>query len=207
MPNAQVTLTQTPTAAVRQTLTNEHGQFNAPFIPHGDYSVAVAAPGSQTKMLTGINLQVDQTANLRIRLDIGQMRSLICGGPIPRRVTSAWFSFPKRRCSTRCNRAQQTTTPSQCVEPIRHFSIPISSAMPSLRPCDSVAPQVSVYRHSGQGEAHAHHQKDIRQAGSRSYGCLPRQLRCGTGYRVAELGNAGIGSREGRLRQRGDWLV
>ena len=92
VPNAQVTLTQTSTAAVRQTLTNEHGQFNAPFIPLGDYSVAVAAPGFQTKMLTGINLQVDQTANLRIRLDVGQVSQtveVISAMPLVDSVTSS----------------------------------------------------------------------------------------------------------------------
>ena len=38
VPNASVTLTQTATGQARQTQTNDHGQFNAPFLPLGSYS-------------------------------------------------------------------------------------------------------------------------------------------------------------------------
>jgi hypothetical protein len=64
VPGASVTLTQTATGQVRQTQTNDHGQFNAPFLPLGSYSVSVTAPGYETQTTSGINLQVDQTANL-----------------------------------------------------------------------------------------------------------------------------------------------
>ena len=92
VPNAAVTLTQTATGAVRQARTNGSGQFNAPFLPLGDYSVEVGAPGYQTKTLTGINLQVDQTANLHIALSVGvvsQTVEVTSAAPLVDSVTSS----------------------------------------------------------------------------------------------------------------------
>lgn len=73
VPNADVTFTHVATAEVRQTHTDDTGAFNAQFMPLGAYSVKVTATGFQTKTLTGISLQVDQTANLNIVLAIGSV--------------------------------------------------------------------------------------------------------------------------------------
>ena len=73
IPNATVTLTHTATGQVRQTQTNAQGAFNAQFMPLGAYSVSALAPGFQKKVLTGIVLQVDQTANLAIALAVGSV--------------------------------------------------------------------------------------------------------------------------------------
>ncbi len=92
IPNAAVTLTETSTGAVRQARTNGSGQFNAPFLPLGSYSVEVAAPGYQTKTLTGIDLQVDQTANLHIALSVGvvsQTVEVTSAAPLVDSVTSS----------------------------------------------------------------------------------------------------------------------
>ena len=92
VPDAAVTLTQTLTGAVRQARTNGNGQFNAPFLALGNYSVEVGAAGFQTKTLTGIDLQVDQTANLHITLDLGvvsQTVEVTSASPLVDSVTSS----------------------------------------------------------------------------------------------------------------------
>jgi ABC-type dipeptide/oligopeptide/nickel transport system ATPase component len=52
-------------------VTNESGNFNAPFMPLGDYQIAAEVSGFSKKILTGINLQVDQTATVKIVLEPG----------------------------------------------------------------------------------------------------------------------------------------
>jgi hypothetical protein len=92
VPNASVTLTQTATGQARQTQTNDHGQFNAPFLPLGNYSVSVSAPGYETQTISGINLQVDQTANLHIALKVGSVSQTVqvtAASPLLDQVTSS----------------------------------------------------------------------------------------------------------------------
>src|SRR2546425_6224607 len=69
--NAKVTLVNVNTGVERTVATNESGDFNAPSMPLGDYQIIAEVPGFQRKVLTGINLQVDQTATIRITLDPG----------------------------------------------------------------------------------------------------------------------------------------
>src|ERR1035437_316623 len=74
---ATVTVTHLATGQIRTTHTNDQGEFNAQFMPLGTYSVAVTAPGYQTKVLSGMTLQVDQTANLTIKLEIGSVSQTV----------------------------------------------------------------------------------------------------------------------------------
>src|SRR6266478_278046 len=71
VPNAQVTVLHVATAESRQTRTNERGEFSVPYVHIGDYSVSAEAGGFKKKTLTGIELKVDQTVNLRIGLEVG----------------------------------------------------------------------------------------------------------------------------------------
>ena len=92
VPNAAVTLTQTATGQARATQTNDHGQFTAPFLPLGNYSVSVTAPGYETQTISGINLQVDQTANLHIALKVGAITQTVqvtAASPLLDQVTSS----------------------------------------------------------------------------------------------------------------------
>lgn len=77
IPNATVALTQIATGVKRQAHTDSQGSFNAQFMPLGTYSITVTATGFQTKTLTGITLQVDQTANLTIVLAVGSVNQSI----------------------------------------------------------------------------------------------------------------------------------
>ena len=73
VPNAAVTLTHVATGVARQTHADAQGEFNAQFLPLGTYAITVTATGYQSKTLTGITLQVDQTANLTISLTVGSV--------------------------------------------------------------------------------------------------------------------------------------
>ncbi|MGB6722810.1 MAG: TonB-dependent receptor [Terracidiphilus sp.] len=73
VPSAAVTLTEVATGVARQAHTDAQGAFNAQFMPLGTYSITVTAQGFQTKTLTGITLQVDQTVNLTITLAVGSI--------------------------------------------------------------------------------------------------------------------------------------
>src|SRR5215475_6981941 len=71
IPNAEVTVTKTNTNERRQTRATASGEFNIPFLQVGVYSVSVAATGFKTKTQSRITLQVDQTVNLHIVLELG----------------------------------------------------------------------------------------------------------------------------------------
>jgi hypothetical protein len=75
--NAGVTLRHIATGEVRETRTNEHGEFNAPFVRVGGYLLTVAARGFKTETLSGITLLVDQTLNLRVTLEVGALNEKI----------------------------------------------------------------------------------------------------------------------------------
>src|SRR6266571_1122876 len=81
IPSAKVTLTNSGTGLQHIVTTNESGDFNAPFMPLGDYQIAAEVAGFSKKVLTGINLQVDQTATIRIVLEPGTA-SEYCDRPL-----------------------------------------------------------------------------------------------------------------------------
>jgi hypothetical protein len=77
VPNANVALKHLATGQVREVHTNEQGEFNSPFMPLGTYSVSATAAGYQTEVLSGITLEVDQTANLTIKLEVGSVSQTV----------------------------------------------------------------------------------------------------------------------------------
>jgi outer membrane receptor protein involved in Fe transport len=92
VPNAAVTIAHTATGEIRSFKTNDNGQFNAPFMPLGDYVISVSAAGFQNETLSGINLQVDQTASLHIALKVGSVSQTVevtGAAPLVDQVTSS----------------------------------------------------------------------------------------------------------------------
>jgi hypothetical protein len=92
VPNATVKLANVATAEARQVQSNAQGQFNAPFLPLGEYTVTVTATGFKVETLTNINLQVDQTANLHITLQLGSVDQTVevtSSSPLVDSVTSS----------------------------------------------------------------------------------------------------------------------
>jgi carboxypeptidase family protein/TonB-dependent receptor-like protein len=77
VPGAKVKITQTATSVSRETVTDERGQFSAPNLRPGEYSVTVTATGFQGRTFTGIILAVDQTVNLPASLQPGTVEQSI----------------------------------------------------------------------------------------------------------------------------------
>ena len=71
-PGVPVTALNTETNASRTTSTNGSGIYSFPSLNPGKYTLKVEAPGFQTSVRTGIELQVQQTARIDITLAVGQ---------------------------------------------------------------------------------------------------------------------------------------
>lgn len=77
VPGATVVALHVATGDARRTITNERGEYQIPFAKIGEYSLSAEAPGFKRKSLSGITLRVDQTATLRIGLDVGTVTETV----------------------------------------------------------------------------------------------------------------------------------
>ena len=68
---ARITLKEVNTAQQRETVTNDRGEFNAPYLHPGQYTVVVAMPGFTTQTLSGIPLEIDKTVSLPVVIQPG----------------------------------------------------------------------------------------------------------------------------------------
>ena len=68
---AKVSIVQTETGERRDTVTNERGEFTAPYLRRGAYSVSVSMAGFRSQTFTDITLALDQTVRLPITLQPG----------------------------------------------------------------------------------------------------------------------------------------
>lgn len=75
--NAVVAAVNTATGFERNTASNSLGQFNLPGLVPGTYDLTVRFQGFKTYQSRGIVLQVDQNANLEIRLEVGQLTETV----------------------------------------------------------------------------------------------------------------------------------
>src|SRR5215510_928327 len=74
---AKVKITQTSTSVTRETVTDERGEFSAPNLRSGEYSVTVTATGFQGRNFTGIVIAVDQTVTLPAVLQPGAVEQTV----------------------------------------------------------------------------------------------------------------------------------
>jgi hypothetical protein len=65
------------TAQVSTTTTNESGEFVFPSLPSGSYRVFVRVPGFKTYELKNLKLNVGQTSDLTIKLEVGEVSATI----------------------------------------------------------------------------------------------------------------------------------
>lgn len=77
IPNATVTIVNNATGFRRELNTNASGEYEAPYIPLGDYTITVKASGFRTVERTGLNLQVDQKARVDVTLAVGDVAETI----------------------------------------------------------------------------------------------------------------------------------
>ncbi len=81
---AQVTLTHDATAAVRQTTTDETGEFVFTALPVGAYTLKIEKPGFKTYVRTGIELAASQNVRQTHALDVGDLtQSVTIGSSAP----------------------------------------------------------------------------------------------------------------------------
>src|SRR5437016_788713 len=77
LPSTKLTIRHLSTGDSREATANERGEFNAPFLRTGDYSVSATVNGFKTKTITPITIRVDQTVNLPVELEIGAVSESI----------------------------------------------------------------------------------------------------------------------------------
>ena len=73
VPNASVSLSHPATGNVRVVRTNERGEFTSAFMRIGEYTITAEAPGFKKRVVSGVVLQVDQTATVTLELEVGQV--------------------------------------------------------------------------------------------------------------------------------------
>ena len=84
IPAAEVRIRNTGTNATFRTKANEQGFFTAPSLAVGDYEVTTERAGFKRSVRTGITLQVNQTAQVDVRLELGQLAdSIVVSGEAP----------------------------------------------------------------------------------------------------------------------------
>src|SRR5438874_10019751 len=77
MPGATVTLTNTGTGLVRVVTTDSNGEFTAPSLPTGTYSIKAELSGFKTVTRPGVALGVDQRVRIDLRLEIGAVEESV----------------------------------------------------------------------------------------------------------------------------------
>jgi Carboxypeptidase regulatory-like domain/TonB dependent receptor len=77
IPGAKVTVTQTETGFTRTLITDSKGEYTAPSVPTGTYTVTGELTGFKTVSLANVHLGVDQKLKLDLKLDVGQMTETV----------------------------------------------------------------------------------------------------------------------------------
>ncbi len=77
LPGVTVTATQTNTAQVRSTVTNESGTYVLPNLPTGPYRLEVALAGFRTYVQTGLVLQVAASPSINAVLELGEVSETV----------------------------------------------------------------------------------------------------------------------------------
>jgi hypothetical protein len=74
VPEAALELRNPATGQVRQTQTDANGFYSFPFLPVGNYELAIAKTGFVSKVVRGLALRVGETARADLRLEIAHQR-------------------------------------------------------------------------------------------------------------------------------------
>ena len=77
MPGATVTLTNTGTGLVRAVTTDANGEYTAPSLPTGKYTVKAELSGFKTVTVPDVALGVDQHFRLNLKLEVGAVEESV----------------------------------------------------------------------------------------------------------------------------------
>ncbi len=100
VPNASVTITNKDTGFRRELSTSATGEYEAPYIPLGNYTITVKAQGFRTVERAGLNLQVDQKARVDVTLNVGDVAetvSVVEAAPIVKADSSEFGDVIQKR--------------------------------------------------------------------------------------------------------------
>jgi hypothetical protein len=77
LPGASVTVTNTGTGFTRTLISDAKGEYTAPSVPTGAYTVTGELTGFKKITLANVHLGVDQKARIDLKLDLGQMTEVV----------------------------------------------------------------------------------------------------------------------------------
>src|SRR3974390_2013927 len=77
IPNATVKLTNAETGLTRTFATNESGNYVAPAMPAGTYTLEVSVPGFSTSRQTGITLNLRDALRIDAQLDVSTLQEAV----------------------------------------------------------------------------------------------------------------------------------
>ena len=77
LPGVQVRIVEVQTNLDRTTTSNQEGEFSFPILPVGEYRIETESQGFKKNITRGITLIVDQTVNLQLSLEIGEVSQTI----------------------------------------------------------------------------------------------------------------------------------
>lgn len=148
VPGATVLITNSGTAAVFNTVSNDDGYFTAPALQVGSYSVAVEKAGFKRINRTGITLQVDQHVALNLKLEIGattESINVVAEAPLVDTGSATVGKVVENRASRSCRLTDATPSASSCSRrasarrpalPTTTSSIAASPSLPSASTAD-----------------------------------------------------------------------
>ena len=77
LPGASVTLTNTATGLTRTVLSDPKGEYTAPLLPTGTYSVTAEMGGFKKTSMSNVHVGVDQKVRTDFKLELGQMTEAV----------------------------------------------------------------------------------------------------------------------------------
>jgi len=84
VPTADVTVVNAGTGVERKFQTNEPGDYTAPFLPPGNYTISIAKQGFRLAKREGVRLEVNQVARPDFTLEVGAVPETVeVTGSIP----------------------------------------------------------------------------------------------------------------------------
>ena len=77
VPGARVEVRNTDTNAVFAATTSESGDYVAPGLPVGEYEISAQSEGFKRAVRSGVTLQVNQNAQINLRLEVGAVAEVV----------------------------------------------------------------------------------------------------------------------------------
>lgn len=93
VPNAAITIVNQDTGFRRELSSNTNGEYEAPYVPLGRYTVSAKAPGFKAVDRSEITLQVDQKVRVDFSLQVGDVTETVTVTEAPPIVRSDSSEF------------------------------------------------------------------------------------------------------------------